>query len=140
MVGTQKTILELNNSSLTVRNSVFPTIDNSETIHGTGMPADGHVIIENNVFGKDHRLQRCHRFHGWKTPRPDHPGIEQTHSWAAETTGSIWTEPTPVEGNTFQAFHRTIPATAAPTQLPLTSRRRLSWFEMCFGTMTMPCC
>ena len=46
------------NSSLIVRSCIFadfvlPIIDNqSEHIWGTGIPQDGHVIIEKNVFGK----------------------------------------------------------------------------------------
>src|SRR4026207_2278703 len=49
--GTTRTIIDLSNSSLICRNSVFPTIVDNETIHGNGMPANGYVIIEGNIFG-----------------------------------------------------------------------------------------
>jgi hypothetical protein len=49
--GTTRTIIDLASSSIIVRNSVFPTIVDNETIHGVGMPANGYVIIESNYFG-----------------------------------------------------------------------------------------
>jgi hypothetical protein len=50
-VNTTRTIIDLTNSSLICRNSVFPRIIDNETIHGQTMPATGYVIIEGNYFG-----------------------------------------------------------------------------------------
>lgn len=48
---TDQTVLELDNSNLIVRNSVLPSVDNDETVHGYDLPADGYLIFEGNTFG-----------------------------------------------------------------------------------------
>ncbi len=46
-----QTIIEVYYPTLRIANSVFPNIENAETIHGLYIDPEGYFIIENNIFG-----------------------------------------------------------------------------------------
>jgi hypothetical protein len=103
-------------SSLIVRNSVFtdifpgeneaPTTDNfSEHIWGGGIPAGGHFIIENNIFGRLKGHNDGIDFDSERAPNPIAQIIGNTFLGggddALDMTGDVY-----VEGNTFMHFHK----------------------------------
>jgi hypothetical protein len=49
--GTQRTIIEVQNPSLRVTGSVFPTVSSGETIHGTAPQGTPYFILEGNTIG-----------------------------------------------------------------------------------------
>ncbi len=48
--GTVRTIIEVQNPSLRVTNSMFPPVSNGETIHGTAPQSTPFLILEGNTF------------------------------------------------------------------------------------------
>ncbi len=104
------------NSSLIVRNSVFtdvfpganeaPTSDNfSEHVWGGGIPAGGHFILENNVFGRLKGHNDGIDFDAPRAPNPIPQIIGNTFLGggddALDMTGDYY-----IEGNTFMHFHK----------------------------------
>jgi hypothetical protein len=49
--GTVNTIIELQNPSLRVTNSVFPSVSGGESLHGTAPQGTTYLILEGNTFG-----------------------------------------------------------------------------------------
>ncbi|MDZ4783978.1 MAG: lamin tail domain-containing protein [Planctomycetia bacterium] len=103
-------------SSLIVSNSVFtdifpgandePTIDNvHEHIWGRFIPAGGHFIIENNVFGRLKGHNDAIDFDSERAPNPIAQVIGNTFLGggddALDLTGDAY-----IEGNTFMHFHK----------------------------------
>ena len=67
---TTRTLIALSNSSLDVRDSVFPTIAGTPLIQGGPIPAGGQVIIERNQFGGTTGLNDIIFFRGAQRPGP----------------------------------------------------------------------
>jgi hypothetical protein len=104
--GTSKTIIETSNSSLIVRNSVFPGIHDSETIHGVGMPPDGQVIIEKNIFGSTTGYSDIIDFTGGKRPGPIIQVLDNIFLGGSDDGLDFDGTDAHIEGNVFQHIHK----------------------------------
>jgi hypothetical protein len=107
--GTTRTIIDLSNSSLICRNSVFPTIVNNETIHGMGMPANGYVIIESNRFGGTTGYSDIIDFTGGKRPGPILQVLNNIFDGGSDDALDLDGTDAHIEGNLFQHIHQDDP-------------------------------
>ena len=102
-------------SALIVSNSVFtdifgpnepPTTDNrSEHIWGSGIPENGHFIIENNVFGTTKGHNDAIDFNGPSRPNPIPQILDNTFKGGGDDALDLETD-AHIEGNLFMHFHR----------------------------------
>jgi CotH kinase protein/Lamin Tail Domain/Bacterial Ig domain/Calx-beta domain/Immunoglobulin domain len=99
--GTANTIIQLNNSSIQVRNSVFPTIAAHEIIHGGPMPANGFVIIDGNTFGTTTGLNDIIDFTGARRPGPILQVLNNVFTGASDDVLDLDGTDAHVEGNVF---------------------------------------
>jgi lamin tail-like protein/CotH protein/Big-like domain-containing protein len=104
--GTTRTIIDLSNSSALIRNSVFPTIADNETIHGTGMPATGYVIIEGNYFGGTTGYSDIIDFTGGQRPGPIIQVLNNTFSSGSDDALDLDGTDAHIEGNLFMNIHQ----------------------------------
>jgi len=104
--GTKVTILEIQNSSVIVRDSIFPTVDENETVHGTGLPADGFLVFEGNTFGTTTGYSDVIDFTGGKLPN----SIIQIHNnrFIGGSDDGLDFDNTDayIAGNIFSGFHK----------------------------------
>lgn len=107
--GTTRTIIDLNNSSLICRNSVFPTIANNETIHGVGMPPNGYVIIESNRFGGTTGYSDIIDFTGGRRPGPILQVLNNIFNGGSDDGLDLDGTDAHIEGNLFQHIHQDDP-------------------------------
>src|SRR6185503_10672467 len=103
--NTTRTIIDLTNSSLICRNSVFPTIVDNETIHGNGMPASGYVIIEGNYFGGTTGYSDIIDFTGGQRPGPILQVLNNTFNGGSDDALDLDGTDAHIEGNLFQHIH-----------------------------------
>lgn len=129
--GSTATIIELNNSSLHVRNSVFPSILNNETIHGNVMPANGFVIIEENFFGTTTGYSDVIDYTGGRRPGPILQVYNNIFTGGGDDALDLDGTDTHVEGNVFMNFIQDAPrdstanAIATDNQAEVTAVRNL---------------
>lgn len=106
--GTTRTIIDLNNSSALIRNSVFPTIADNETIHGTGMPSTGYVIIEGNYFGGTTGYSDIIDFTGGQRPGPILQVLNNTFDGGTDDALDLDGTDAHIEGNLFMNIHQDV--------------------------------
>jgi hypothetical protein len=111
--GTTRTVIEMSNSSALIRNSVFPSIIDNETIHGIGMPASGYVIIEGNYFDGTTGLSDVIHFTGGKRPGPILQVLDNIFSGGSDDGVDLDGSDAHIEGNVFQNIHRDAPRASA---------------------------
>ena len=104
--GTTRTIIDLNNSSALIRNSVFPTIVDNETIHGNVMPANGYVIIEGNTFGGTTGYSDIIDFTGGQRPGPILQVLNNTFNSGSDDALDLDGTDAHIEGNLFMNIHQ----------------------------------
>lgn len=110
---TTRTIIDLNNSSLICRNSVFPMIANNETIHGTGMPPNGYVIIERNRFGGTTGYSDIIDFTGGQRPGPILQVLDNIFDGGSDDALDLDSTDAHIEGNVFMHIHQDAPRDSA---------------------------
>lgn len=111
--GTTRTVIELNNSSALIRNSVFPSIVNNETIHGNVMPASGYVIIEGNYFGGTTGYSDIIDFTGGQRPGPILQVLNNFFDGGSDDAIDLDDTDAHIEGNVFQNIHQDAPRDSA---------------------------
>lgn len=111
--GTTRTVIELSNSSALIRNSVFPSIVDNETIHGNGMPAGGYVIIEGNYFGGTTGYSDIIDFSGGQRPGPILQVLNNFFSGGSDDGLDLDGTDAHIEGNIFQHIHQDAPRDSA---------------------------
>jgi hypothetical protein len=111
--GTTRTVIELSNSSALIRNSVFPSIVDNETIHGNGMPAGGYVIIEGNYFGGTTGYSDIIDFTGGQRPGPILQVLNNFFNGGSDDALDLDGTDAHIEGNTFQHIHQDAPRDSA---------------------------
>ncbi len=65
---TSSQLLNLSNCSITLLDSVFPTISGAEPYHHSGLPSSGHAIVRGCVFGSTTGLNDIIDFTGGQRP------------------------------------------------------------------------
>jgi hypothetical protein len=111
--GTTRTVIELSNSSALIRNSVFPSIVDNETIHGNGMPATGYVIIEGNYFGGTTGYSDIIDFTGGQRPGPILQVLNNFFDGGSDDALDLDDTDAHIEGNVFQHIHQDAPRDSA---------------------------
>jgi len=104
--NTTNTIIEASSSSFTVRNSVFPTLNGAEHIHGGPIPAAGYAIIEGNVFGGTAGLNDIIDFSGAQRPGPVLQVLNNVFTAATDDVLDLDGTDAHVEGNVFMHVHK----------------------------------
>jgi hypothetical protein len=104
--GITRRIIDLNNSSALIRNSVFPTIAQDETIHGNIMPANGYVIIEGNYFGGTTGYSDIIDFTGGQRPGPILQVLNNTFNGGSDDALDLDQTDAHIEGNLFMNIHQ----------------------------------
>ena len=129
--GTTRTIIDLSNSSALIRNSVFPTIADNETIHGNIMPANGYVIIEGNHFGGTTGYSDIIDFTGGQRPGPILQVLNNVFDGGTDDALDLDGTDAHIEGNIFMNIHQdavrpsTSNAIATDNQSELTIARNI---------------
>ena len=104
--NTSRTVIDLNDSSALIRNSIFPTITDNETIHGNGMPAGGYVIIESNYFGGTTGYSDIIAFTGGRRPGPILQVLNNTFHGGSDDALDLDGTDAHIEGNVFRHIHQ----------------------------------
>jgi hypothetical protein len=111
--NTTRTIIDLTNSSLICRNSVFPRIVDNETIHGQTMPGNGYVIIEGNYFGGTTGYSDIIDFTGGQRPGPILQVLNNIFDGGSDDALDLDDTDAHIEGNLFQHIHQDAPRDSA---------------------------
>jgi hypothetical protein len=104
--NTTNTIIETSSSSFTVRNSIFPTLNGAEHIHGGPIPAAGYAIIEGNIFGGTAGLNDIIDFSGAQRPGPVLQVLNNVFTAATDDVLDLDGTDAHVEGNVFMHVHK----------------------------------
>jgi hypothetical protein len=103
--GTEETILELDHPSLIVRNSVFPGIDDGETIHGEYIEGDEYLILDGNIFGVNTSNDDVMDFLGAERPGPIVQVLNNIFLGGGDDGLDFDGADAYIEGNLFTNFH-----------------------------------
>jgi hypothetical protein len=124
--GTTDTIIELDNATVDIRRCVFPTIDQNEIIHGSGMPADGHVIIAGNFFGSTTGYSDVIDFTGGRRPGPILQVYDNIFSGGSDDALDLDGTDTHIEGNIFTHFHQDAPRASTCNAIATDNRSEIT--------------
>jgi len=103
--GTEETILELDHPSLIVRNSVFPGINDGETVHGEHIEGDEYLILEGNIFGVNTSDNDVMDFLGAEWPGPIVQVLNNIFLGGGDDGLDFDGTDAYIEGNLFTNFH-----------------------------------
>ncbi|HYW81508.1 MAG TPA: lamin tail domain-containing protein, partial [Thermoguttaceae bacterium] len=106
---TTHTLLEMHDSSVEVRNSILPTIDNDEAVHGSGIAAGGHMIFDGNTFGTTTGYSDVIDFTGGKRPGPTIQILNNVFIGGSDDGLDLDGTDAHIEGNVFMHFHQDAP-------------------------------
>lgn len=104
--GTSQNIIWAVDSSLRIRDCVFPTMWYDEQIEGVGMPPDGYMIIEGNVFGSTIGYCDIVDFTGGHRPGPILQALNNVFLGGSDDGLDLDGTDAHVEGNVFMHFHK----------------------------------
>jgi hypothetical protein len=104
--GTSQSIIRTEDSSLQIRNSVFPNLWYAEHITGLGLPPDGYLIIEGNVFGATIGYCDIIDFTGGHRPGPIIQVLNNVFKGGSDDGLDLDGTDAHVEGNLFMHFHK----------------------------------
>jgi hypothetical protein len=103
---TFQNIIWTQNSSLIVRDSIFPTIAWNEHVEGIDMPPEGHVIFERNIFGSTIGYQDIIDFSGGHRPGPIFQALDNVFLGGSDDGLDLDGTDAHIEGNVFMHFHK----------------------------------
>lgn len=104
--NTTSQLLDLTSSSITLLNSVLPTIQNNELLHFSGMPANGHALIQSNVFGTTSGYNDIIDFTGGNRPGPIVRFLDNVFTSAVDDVIDLDGTDAHIEGNIFTHIHQ----------------------------------
>lgn len=96
--------IELNNSNVIVRNSIFPTITGNEIVHGKNIPPTGYLIFDGNTFGTTNGGDVMD-FSGGKLPDAIIQILNNTFLGGGDDALDLDGTDAYLEGNVFMNFH-----------------------------------
>ncbi len=103
-LNTRRKAVELTDASARFSFCEFPNVENDETVHGVGMPVDGYLIFNNNVFGYASGYSDVIDFTGGKRPGPILQVWHNTFMGGADDGLDLDGTDAHIEGNLFQNF------------------------------------
>lgn len=104
--GTVQTAIDLTNSSFDISNSTLPGMDGDETIHGTGILANGFAIIRGNTFGTTTGYSDVIDFTGGQRPGPILQVLDNIFLGGSDDGLDLDGTDAHIEGNVFMHFHK----------------------------------
>jgi hypothetical protein len=104
--STDKTVLEVDHPSVIVRNSVFPSVDGAECVHGADLTGSEYLVLENNVFHPVTGYNDIIDFSNCKRPGPILEIYYNTFLGGSDDGLDLDGCDAHVEGNIFQNFHK----------------------------------
>ena len=108
-------IIDMSHPSALIRNSVLPTISNTEPVHGTGLTGDEYIIFEGNTFGATSGYNDIVDFTGGQRPGPIIQFYNNTFLGGGDDGPDLDGTDAHVEGNLFKNFHQTTPEQDSPS-------------------------
>lgn len=103
-LNTTRKAVELRDASARFSYCEFPNVVNDETVHGQGLPEDGYLIFNNNVFGHASGYSDVIDFTGGKRPGPILQIWNNTFLGGADDGLDLDGTDAHIEGNYFQNF------------------------------------
>ncbi|MBM4026706.1 MAG: hypothetical protein FJ280_15080, partial [Planctomycetes bacterium] len=100
-----KTYLIFDHSSIVLRNSVLPSLQNAELVHASGLPPDGQALFEGNWFGSTTGYNDIIDFTGGKRPGPIARFLNNTFAGASDDCLDLAGADAHIEGNVFLNVH-----------------------------------
>lgn len=101
-----KMYLSFDDSSMILKNSILPSIQNEELVHFWGMPSDGYALIEGNWFGTTTGYNDIIDFTGGQRPGPIGRFLNNTFTGASDDGIDLDAADAHVEGNVFLHMHQ----------------------------------
>ena len=99
-------LLDLTQCSLVLRHSWLPSIQNNELVHISGMPPDGHVVIQGNVFGTTTGYNDILDITGGNRPGPILQLLDNVFLGAVDDCFDLDGTDAHIEGNIFLNVHQ----------------------------------
>ncbi len=109
-----KPYLVFEDSSIVLKNSVLPSIQDAELVHFQDFPPDGYALFEGNWFGTTTGYNDIIDFSGGQRPGPIARFIDNTFTGASDDCLDLDGADAHVEGNLFMHVHGTGPS-ASPS-------------------------
>jgi hypothetical protein len=94
-------LVTVDDTSIDIRNCVFPTISNDELLHFSGMPANGYARLHNNRFGTTSGYNDTIDFTGGNRPGPIAEFIGNVFESAVDDCFDMDGTDAHIEGNIF---------------------------------------
>jgi hypothetical protein len=98
---TDAQLVDVVNTSIILRNSIFPGIGSAETIHFSTFPANGYALLEGNTFGAPIGYNDVIDFTGGNRPGPIVQFINNTFLAAVDDCFDMDGTDAHIEGNVF---------------------------------------
>jgi hypothetical protein len=99
-------LLDLTQCSLVLRRCWLPSIQNNELVHISGMPPDGHIIIQGNVFGTTTGYNDILDITGGNRPGPILQLLDNVFLGAVDDCFDLDGTDAHIEGNIFLHVHQ----------------------------------
>ncbi len=104
--NTTSQLLDLNNSSISLLNSVLPSVNNQELIHFSGFPTNGHALIQGNLFGTTSGYNDIIDFTGGNRPGPIVQFLDNVFTGGVDDVLDLDGTDAHIEGNIFLHVHQ----------------------------------
>lgn len=105
-VTLNKTVLEVDHPQLIVQNSIFPSVESVEVVHGQSLEGDEYFILEGNTFGSTTGYNDVIDFSNCKRPGPILQACNNIFLGGGDDGLDLDGCDAHVEGNYFVNFHR----------------------------------
>ncbi|HPG40265.1 MAG TPA: T9SS type A sorting domain-containing protein [bacterium] len=105
-VTPNKTVLEVDHPQLLVRNSVFPSVQSVEVVHGQTLADDDYLILDGNTFGSTTDYNDVIDFSNCKRPGPILQAYNNIFLGGGDDGLDLDGCDAHIEGNLFTNFHR----------------------------------
>jgi len=103
--GTNERILNIDHPSVICRNSVFPSIDSTEPVHGVGLRGDEYIIFDGCIFGTASGYNDIIDFRDANRPGPILQLYNSIFIGGGDDGADLDSTDAHVEGNLFMNFH-----------------------------------
>ncbi len=100
-----KPYLVFDNSSMVLRNSVLPSLQNAALVHFGGLPSNGHALFEGNRFGGTTGSNNVIDLSGGERPGPIARFLNNTFTGAGDGCLNLDGADAHIEGNVFMNVH-----------------------------------
>lgn len=121
-----RNVIMLDNSSLAVRHSRFPNLEWYEAVSGIGIPANGFLILEGNIFGTTVGYCDVIDFSGGKRPGPVLQVLDNVFLGGSDDALDLDGTDAHIEGNVFMHFHKNNSSTSESSAISTGYYRKTS--------------